>query len=88
MKRVQHTQNNSETKKLERLISDAKYKEKSKKIEQFLILGIVMFCLSLLYFVVTTSNSSNGSNTRSHNVSSPSNLKENSSKPTKTVSGN
>ncbi len=87
MKQVQHTQNSSETKKLERLISNAKHKEKSKKTEQVLILGIVLFCLSMLYFVVTTSNGSDNSSNRTHSVQNQSAPKENINKPKK-VSGN
>jgi hypothetical protein len=90
MKRVQHTNNSSETKKIERLISNAKHKEKSKKTEQVLIIGIVLFCLSMLYFVVTTASNSNSGNTRSYNVANPPHPKESSSKDksSKTVSGN
>lgn len=63
MKRV-HTHNNADTKRIERLISTAKNKEKSKKTEQILILGIVLFCLSMLYFVFTSNNEGE----KGHNV--------------------
>ena len=81
MKRVQHTQNFSDTKKIERLISNTKSKEKGKKTEQILIMGIVLFCLSMLYFVfITTSSGNNNANNRSHNVSNPPPQKETESK--------
>ena len=67
MKRVQHTHNSTDTKKIERLISTTKNREKGKKTEQVLIIGIVLFCLSMLYFVFTTTNSGED-NGRNHNA--------------------
>jgi hypothetical protein len=63
-------------------------RKKAKKQNKFI--GIVLFCLSMLYFVVTTSNNSDSSSTRSHNVANPPHPKENISKDKapKTVSGN
>ena len=82
MKRVQHTQNFSDTKKIERLISNTKSKEKGKKTEQILIMGIVLFCLSMLYFVFITTSSGNisSSGSRPHNLPYQPSSKEESSK--------
>ena len=87
MKRVQHTHNASNTQKMERLISNTKNKEKSKKTEQVLILGIVLFCLSMLYFVFATSNSSSDDSTRPHNVTQQPYPKENTNMSPKSMKG-
>lgn len=83
MKRVQHTHNSTDTKKIERLISTTKNKEKGKKTEQVLIMGIVLFCLSMLYFVFTINNDTED-NGRNHNAKNQ--LFKESSKHQKTTS--
>lgn len=62
MRQTQHETNNSQNRKIEQLIERKKSGEdKKKSVENYLIFGILAFCLTLLVVVITSNGSDNSS---------------------------